>query len=162
MNRGIETAGGQFDRIKVTPDFDELYHSRVLVIFSDFFSTDFDHPDKKVANLAKKGIRTIAVGVSDKVVHTNWMVTGLLQDRNLYLSEKSGDMKRLGQEIKTLACDVNKKRLFQTGKTYKTPDDGLLYSANDIAKFSQYYKKVGELPEALPLVEVLVPEVLEP
>ena len=100
MNRGIETAGGQFDRIKVTPDFDELYHSRVLVIFSDFFSTDFDHPDKKVASLAKKGIRTIAVGVSDKVVHTNWMVTGLLQDRNLYLSEKSGDMKRLGQEIK--------------------------------------------------------------
>jgi len=71
-----------------------------LVIFSDFFSTDFDHPDKKVASLAKKGIRTIAVGVSDKVVHTNWMVTGLLQDRNLYLSEKSGDMKRLGQEIK--------------------------------------------------------------
>lgn len=129
--------------------------------FRIFFSTDFDHPDEKVASLAKRGIRTIAVGISDKVVHTNWMVTGLLQDRNLYLSEKSGDMKRLGQEIKTLACDVN-KRLLQTGKTYQKPDDELLYSAEDISKFSQYYKINGELPETLPLVEVLVPEVLQP
>ena len=68
LNNGIEEASKLFTT-----------ENGLLVIFSDFFSTDMNYPDSVVANLLHDGIRTLAVGVGKNVMHSHWFTAGMMQ-----------------------------------------------------------------------------------
>ena len=75
LNSAIETAGTLFQ---------DSNDESILVVMSDFFSTDFDYPDSAVIGLSAEGIRTIALGISDTVIHSHWLVTGLTNEMEIW------------------------------------------------------------------------------
>ena len=155
LNSGIITAGSLFDQTGSGTGSE----SRLLVVMSDFFSTDFDYPDSAVVDLStNQGVRTVAVGISETVIHSHWMVTGLNKNDNLYLSERDGDLDRLKDNLRTAACNQDQSAggIRNSERFYESPPKP--FSSNEITKITKYYKKNGSMPDSVQTKKLLVPD----
>ena len=131
LNNGIQQASKLF-----TTD------NGLLVIFSDFFSTDFTYPDTAVASLAHEGIRTLAVGIGEHVMHSHWFTAGMMQEANTFLAKDQQSMARLFEDISSYNC-VDKQRLATNQEpTISMPSD-------NVVEASKIYQLTGVITDEL-------------
>ena len=113
------------------------------MIFSDFFSTDFTYPDTAVASLLHEGIRTLAVGVGEHVMHSHWFTAGMMQEANTFIAKDQKSITRLSEEISSYNCVDDKQRL----TTYQEPTISM--PSDNVVEASKTYQLTGVITDEL-------------